>query len=271
MNWHANRDTLASYADGRIAEAGAFSLEAHLLVCAQCRAILAGTVGRGRLDRMWAEVIDEVDRPRGRLFEPLLARMGVPGHIARLVVATPVVRLSWVLAVVAVLGSIVLAARGTGGGFLLFLLVAPVVPVVGVGFASASATDPLDEIGLASPTHGFRLLLIRSAAILLVSIGLAAVAALALPGMGWTAEAWLLPSFTLTMLTLALSTKMSAHGAAATVTIAWAAAITLAERLATEPYVGFGLDAQLILGVIAVASVLTLIVRREAFETRSLA
>jgi hypothetical protein len=271
MNWHADRDTLDSYADGRITEAGAFSLEAHLLVCAQCRAALAGAVGRGRLDRIWAEVIDQVDRPRSRFFEPLLARLGVPGHIARLLVTMPVVRPSWYVTVAAVLGSIVLAARGTGGGDLLFLLVAPVVPVVGIAFASAPRPVPIDEVGLASPTGGFRLLLIRTTGILLASIALSAVAALALPRMGWTAAAWLLPSFTLTVLTLALSTKVAPHGAAATVTIAWAVAVTLAERLATGPYAAFGLDAQILLGAIASASVLMLIVRRGAFETRSLA
>lgn len=271
MNWHADRDTLATYADGRIAEARAFSLEAHLLVCPQCRTSLAGNVGRERLDHIWADVIDEVDRPRRRFVEPLLARVGVPGHIARLLVTTPVVRPSWFLTVAAVLGSIVLAARGTGGGFLPFLLVAPVVPVVGIAFASGPGTDPIDEVGLASPTGGFRLLLIRTAAILLACIALSAVAVLALPGLRWTAAAWLLPSFTLTVLTLALSTKVSPHGAAATVSIAWVVAVTLVERLATEPYAAFGLDAQLLFAAIAAASVLMLIVRREALETRSLA
>ena len=151
-----------------------------------------------------------------------------------------------------------------------FLVVAPVVPVVGIAFASGLGTDPIDEVRIASPMGGFRLLLIRTAAILLASIALAAVAALALPGMGWTAAAWLLPCFTLTGLTLALSTKVSPHGAAATVSIAWAVAVTLAEKLAKEPYAAFGLEAQILLGAIAAASVLMLIVRRGAFETRSL-
>jgi hypothetical protein len=87
--------------------------------------------------------------------------------------------------------------------------------------------------------------------------------------MGWAAVAWLLPSFTLTVLTLALSTKVAPYVAAATVSIAWAVAVTLAERLATEPYVAFRLAAQLLFGAIAAASVLMLILRREAFETRS--
>jgi hypothetical protein len=246
MNWHADRDTLDGYAAGRIAEAAAFSLEAHLLVCSQCRATLAGAVGRGRLDRIWAEVVDEVDRPRGRLVERLLARVGVPGHIARLLAAAPAVRLSWVLTVTAVLGAIAFAARETGGGSLFVLLVAPGVPVAGILRATERATDPLEAIGMASPIGGFRLMLIRTAAILLTSMALAAVAIQAFPGMGWTAVAWLLPSFMLTFLTLALSTKVSAYVAAATVTIAWGVAITA-------------------------ASVLLVIARREAFETGTLA
>jgi hypothetical protein len=269
MNWHADRDTLVGYTNGRIAEVEAFSLEAHLLACAECRGTLAGIVGRGRHDRVWTEIADQVDRPRGKLLDAVLARMGMPGYVARLLIAAPVVRPSWVLTVAAVLGFTIVAGRGAGSGFLLFLIVAPVAPVAGILFASGRATDPLDDIGLASPTGGFRLLLIRTAANLLSCMALAAVAVLAFPETGWIAGAWLLPSLTLTVLTLALSTKVSPHVAVTAVTLTWVAAIVLAERLTTQPYAAFGLDTQLILTAVGAASVALLIVRRGALETRS--
>ena len=63
--------------------------------------------------------------------------------------------------------------------------------------------DPTREIGLAAPYSGLRLLLIRTAAVLAVTvpIGLAGLL-LALPG--WPAAAWLLPAAALTGAALAL-------------------------------------------------------------------
>jgi hypothetical protein len=71
------------------------------------------------------------------------------------------------------------------------------------------------------------------------------------------------------VLTLALSTKVSPHVAVTAVTLTWVAAIVLAERLTTHPYAAFGLDTQLILTAIGAASIVLLIVRRGALETRS--
>jgi hypothetical protein len=269
MNWHADPDTLIQYAQGRIDEAEAFSLEAHLPACPSCRAALASLVDRGRLDRVWRDVVHEVERPQGNLLERFLAWVGVPGHMARLLGATPSLRLSWVLAVAVALAFTVMAARGAEGGVLVFLVVAPLVPVAGVAVVYGPAMDPVYEIGLASPTGGFRLLLIRATAVLLTSAGVAGAAALGLPDLGWTAVAWLLPSLALTLLSLALSTTASPYGAAGTVTVLWVVGVTVTERLVEEPFAAFGFDAQILFGAIAIASVLLVVARRDAFELRS--
>jgi hypothetical protein len=189
--------------------------------------------------------------------------------MARLLAATPSLRLSWFLAVAAALGFAVMAARGAEGGALVFLVVAPLLPVAGVAAAYGRAMDPTFEIGLASPTGGFRLMLIRATAVVATSAALAGLAALGLPQLSWTAAAWLLPALALTVLTLALSTAASAYGAAGAVSLVWVVGVTVTERLATEPYAAFGLGAQVLFGAIIVASVLVLIARREAFELRS--
>lgn len=269
MNWHADRETIVRYAQGQIGEADAFSLEAHLPACSSCRAALASVVDRGRLDRVWREVVDEVDRPRGNVLEQLLARLGVPGHMARLLAATPSLRFSWVLAIAAALGFALVAARSIEEGVLVFLVVAPLVPVAGVALAYGPGMDPAYEIGFASPVGGFRLLLIRATAVLLTSTAVAGVAALGLPDVGWTAAAWLLPSLALTVLTLALSTATSSQAAVGTVAALWVAGVTVTERLAAEQFVAFGFEAQMLFAAIAIASVLLVIARREAFEVRS--
>lgn len=269
MNWHADHDTLSRYAQGQIDEAVAFSLEAHLPACPSCRSALALVADRARLERVWSGVVDQVDRPRGNLVERLLASVGVPDHMARLLVTTPSLRMSWVLAVAVALGFAVLAGRGIGGEPVLFLVIAPLVPVAGVAVAYGAGMDPVYEIGLASPTGGFRLVLIRATAVLLTSVALVGVAALGLADLGWTAVGWLLPSLAFTLLTLALSTAISPYGAAGAVTIVWVIAVLVTERLATEPFAAFGFGAQTLFAAITLTSVLLVVARREAFELRN--
>jgi hypothetical protein len=201
--------------------------------------------------------------------ERLLARVGVPEHTARLLAVTPSLRLSWVLAVAAALGFAVMTAQTGAAGELVFLVVAPLVPVAGVAVAYGPGMDPAHELGLASPTGGFRLMLIRATAVLLTSAALAGVAALGLPDVGWMTAAWLLPSLTLTLLTLALSTATSPYGAVGVVTVVWVVGVTVTERLAAEPFAAFGFGAQMLFGAIAVASALMVVARRDAFELRS--
>ena len=60
---------------------------------------------------------------------------------------------------------------------------------------------------------------------LLSTAVLAGVASLALPHLGWTAVAWLLPSLALTLSALALATVMPPLWAAGTVAFLWVAAV----------------------------------------------
>src|SRR5438445_3428947 len=95
MSWHAEADLLQRYADETLDDARAYSLEAHLLRCARCRAELAPTADAAQLDRMWASVVERVDAPAPGLVERGLLEIGVREHAARLLAATPSLRLSW--------------------------------------------------------------------------------------------------------------------------------------------------------------------------------
>lgn len=268
MSWHADRQTLVRYAENRIDEATAFSLEAHLPACSSCRDVLASLADRHRLGRVWNEIADRVDRPPASGFERLLRALGVADHAARLLAATPSLRLSWVVAVAVGLGFAVLAARSVGDGVLVFLVVAPLVPTAGVAIAYGPGIDPVYEVGLASPIGGFRLLLIRTTAVLLSSIVLAGVAALGLPDVGWTAAAWLLPSLALTLLTLAASTATSPHAAVAIVASVWVMGVAAVEKVAVAELAAFGAGAQVVFTVVAVAAAGVIAARRDALEVR---
>ena len=270
MSWHVDEPILARYADGTLGGATLYSVEAHLVGCARCRGALSRRVDEGRLDGIWAGVRDRVDAPRQGAVERTLVRLGLPTHVARLLIATPSLRPSWILSVAVSLAFAVVANRLTGAGVLPFLLVAPLVPVIGVAAAFARPVDPVWEIGAATPTGGFRLTMIRAAAVLSVSVALAGLAALGLPEPGWTAVAWLLPSLGLTGLTLALSTTSAriptVAGAVAT---SWSIGVVLAGRLAEAPLAAFDARGQVLLVTIALASIVVVVARRDAFERQA--
>ncbi|MBA3552008.1 MAG: zf-HC2 domain-containing protein [Actinobacteria bacterium] len=274
MSWHADPAVLERYALGVIDEPTAYSVEAHLLACSSCRASLAGSFDAPRLNRVWEEVAWNLDAPKATLVERLLLRLGVPDHVARLLSATPSLRLSWFVAVAVALAFAVLAAHagaGTseGSGLLLFLLVAPLIPVAGVAAAYGPGIDPTYEIGLASPMRSHRLLLIRSLAVLVSSTALAGLAALSLPDLGWWAAAWLLPALGLTGASLALATFWSPLRASGVVTLAWISLIVLSEAKAGGSLVAFGTNGQLAFLIVLIAAALVLAGRLKTFDARS--
>src|SRR5439155_2321493 len=193
--WHADHEIVTRYADGDLDEARAFSLEAHLLSCGDCRALLSPLADRGAIERTWMEIEEAVDAPRPGPVERVLLRLGLTDHVSRLLAATPSLRVSWLGAVAVALGFAALAAQGDHAGLVVFLAMSPLVPVAGVAAAFGPGVDPTYEIGVAAPVRSFRLLLIRSTAVLAASLVLIGLVALALPRLDWTAAAWLLPAF----------------------------------------------------------------------------
>ena len=156
---------------------------------------------RPRRDR-GHDVVDPLDAPRaGPRGARARSRCGVPDHVARLLAATPSLRVSWLLAVVA--GARVRGARGQRArpvrraelALFLFLVVAALLPVAGVAAAFGPGVDPAHEIGLAAPMRADRAAAdARDGRARRPRSSIAAVAALALPGLDWIAAAWLLPA-----------------------------------------------------------------------------
>lgn len=270
MTWHAEPVVLEAYARGTVADSMAYSVESHLLSCETCRDGIAGFADRPMLDRVWVEVDDVVALPMPGPIERLLLRLGVSDHVARLLAATPSLRVSWLSAVALALVFAVAAAHFNEQGFLLFVVVAPMLPLAGVAVAYGPGVDPTYEIGVASPVRGFHLLSIRAIAVLVSTTLLAGVAALMLPQVNWAAAAWLLPSLALTTASLALSTTFRPIGTAAGVAVAWVGASVLGMLFAAQTSADlqevFGQSMQLVVLVVTLASTTLLVRRREALE-----
>ncbi|MGW2300243.1 zf-HC2 domain-containing protein [Streptomyces sp. NPDC001809] len=154
-----------------------------------------------------------------------------PGRWARLWWAVgPAVRGSWVVAVLLVVGGAFALAYGAGvrgaGGLLLAL--SPVLPLAGVAVSYGRHADPMHEITAATPAGGLRLLLTRTAAVLVVCVPLLTAGGALLPPVAGLpgAAAWLLPGLALTLATLALGSFVGCRAAAATLGGGWLLAVT---------------------------------------------
>ncbi|MER6127059.1 zf-HC2 domain-containing protein [Streptomyces sp. NPDC001795] len=257
--WHADADDLRAYARGELEAPRLWSVDTHLVACAPCRLTLAECADPVALESGWERLDAELDAPRPGVFEALLVRFGVADHTARLLAATPVLRASWLGAVLLVLAMTV-ASVYTVDSPATFLALAPLMPLAGVALSYTPALDPTYEMTLVAPLHGFRLLMIRTVAVLAATLGLNGLATLALPAYGLRALAWLLPALALTATGLALTARLGPVLAPALVSGAWIGLLVVARathHAALAPFtaVGQGVAA-------AVAAVAALLLHR---------
>ncbi|MET9777345.1 zf-HC2 domain-containing protein [Streptomyces sp. NPDC006367] len=269
--WHVDEDDLRAYAAGELAAPALWSADTHLTACARCRDVLAGVSDAAALDAGWERLDAELDAPRPGRLEGLLVRCGVAGHTARLLAATPVLRRSWLGAVLAVLAMTVAVALASGatGRPAVFLAFAPLLPLAGVALAYGPALDPTYEMAVVSPMHGFRLLMIRTVAVLTVGLGVNGLATLALPGYGLRALGWLLPALALTASGLALTPRLGPVAAPSVVAGGWGAVLFAADaaRAAADgPLAPFTAAGQGVSAAVAALGAGLLVLFRDRFD-----
>jgi hypothetical protein len=265
MTWHVPEDDLRAYSVGELAPPRLWSADAHLMACGQCRSSLGVHADPAELEVGWARLDAELDVPRPGLVESLLVRAGMPDHTARLLVATPVLRRSWLLSVVLVLVLGAIAGRTTPTPLLL-LMTAPLLPLAGVAVSFGSGLDPTYEMAVVAPMHTFRLLMVRTVAVLATTVPVALAASLAVPSFGAVTVGWLLPALALTSLGLALMPWLGPVAAPVLVGGGWVAALLsdhLLVRGALFPLTAAG---RLTAGTVALVAVAALVAARDRFE-----
>ena len=224
-------------------------------------------IEQSRLDANWRVINLELDAPRASRVERVLRTIGVPAHITRLVVATPALRRSWYLA----LAGTLLIGLGSADpsnprqSLLPLLVIAPLVPVLGVAMAYGPSSDPGYEMQLATPMRGLRLLGIRTVVVVGISGILVTLVAWNNPVARPFAAAWLLPSLGVTGLSVMLMTWMVPRRSAVTAAGAWLA-IVFVSQVGTDPLIGFTLVGQFVATVVAVTTTLVAAIRRERFD-----
>ena len=272
--WHADPAMLELYAAEDLDDVRASSLEAHFLACGHCREALAPMVPAQQLDAIWHGIETTLVSPQPGVVERTLLRLGVHEHVARLLSATPSLRLSWFLAEGFALVSAALVAENTAGtraggpSLFLFLVLAALAPMAGVAAAFGPGVDPAHESEIASPMRSDRLLFIRATAVLAASIAIGALASIALPGMDRTVALWLLPALALTLATLAVGTWLAPIVAACVVGLGWVAFAAAVSIASTDPLAPFHATGQIVFMLAIIASGLVLAQRRSAYEGR---
>ncbi len=198
-----------------------------------------------------------------------LMRIGVPDDVARILAATPSLRVSWLVAAAGAASFAVWGSSLDPHLVAVMLILAPVLPVAGVAAAYGPWVDPMYEMTQPTPASGFRVILVRSVAVLLAAAAMVGVAAIALPGAGVAAIAWVLPALALSSSSLMLATFMPLTRAAGLVTGMWLvlAGIVATISPAASLYRG---SAQLAFFAVTVASSLVLARRRNHLEIANL-
>ncbi|MFF9059722.1 zf-HC2 domain-containing protein [Streptomyces sp. NPDC101213] len=269
MTWHVPEEDLRAYARGELVAPLVWSADTHLAGCARCRSRLAGAVDPVALDAGWERLDAELDAPRPGPVERLLVRLGAADHTARLLTATPVLRRSWLLAVASLLVMTVLAVHLVDRPAL-FLALAPLLPLGGVALSYGPALDPAYEMAVVAPMHGFRLLMIRTVAVLTAGFVFNGLATLALPEYGLLALAWLLPALALTATGLALTPRLGPVLAPALVGGAWLTLLVVAQSQAhsSATLVPFTAAGQSAAAAVAALAAVLLHQIRDRFDTR---
>ncbi|MER7164673.1 hypothetical protein ABT336_01160 [Micromonospora sp. NPDC000207] len=242
-----------------------WAVEVHLDGCAACRARLADaavdhapSVGE-LVDQVWAEVAPVVraEPPVRRRRWPVLSRWAAPASL-------PWLLTSVLVPFVAMAMDLIAATLPVDPGRpSVLLLVAPVVPVLGVATSWSRRLDPAHELVGSAPRAGLGMVLRRTLVVLLVVLPPLAVAGVVV---GTAPALWLLPSLVVVTGTLTLGAYVGVGPAAVLATVGWVAAV-VAPSLVWDGFPAvLGPDTTPVWAVCAVLATIAFVLSRHAFR-----
>ncbi|MFD6341873.1 zf-HC2 domain-containing protein [Streptomyces sp. NPDC060131] len=240
-----------------------WALEAHLESCARCRARLAAVTRDATpavtalVDGVWAELTPQLPAiapmPQRRRWALPLSAWASP------------VMVPWLfMTVLVTLTAVILDSLNdlSGQGVSFVLLLAPVLPVLGVAASWARGLDPAYELIAGTPRAGLHLVLRRTTSVLVVVISALLVA-------GWVTGAgvaqWLLPCLAFTTGALALGGLIGVTRAAIGLVAVWAAVIVAPTVAVSRTPVVLHADALPVWGAVFALGLVVVIARRSAY------
>lgn len=231
MTWHASEQLMTAYVHDQTDEVAAASVEAHLVSCGDCRTLLTQIAAPSQsepLEVAWADIVDRLDQPPLGLIERLLLRLGVVETDAKIIATTPALRLSWFAAIAVAVIFAVWAAHNGSHDPIMFLTIAPFVPLAGVALAFGPVADPMHETSVAAPISATRILAMRALAVGVLSAAILIPATLTLAVGHPIAAAWIAPALAVVSLALCLASRFGIERGAAAAATLWAVAVPMA-------------------------------------------
>ncbi len=267
---HASMRIIDGYARGDyvrgdtdIAADEVWALEAHLEACRVCRDRLSAAVAAQApavtelVDTVWSglepQLAATATMPRGWRWSARLSRWLTPTMVPWLAMVVSVTLLALLLDMV-----------GTGSDEVsLVLLLAPVLPVLGVAASWSRGLDPAYELTASVPRAGLYLVLRRTASVLAVIVPALLVG-------GWvtgvTAAQWLLPCLAFTSTTLALGGVIGVTRAALALVAVWAGVIVAPTLAASRTAFALQTGGLPVWGLVLTLGIGVLIARRGAYS-----
>ncbi|MGW6932634.1 zf-HC2 domain-containing protein [Lentzea sp. NPDC054927] len=253
---HPGEQLLRRYArgDDDIAADQLWAVESHLETCAPCRGRLAPDP---IAEAVWTDLAPLLDRtpqmprarPWRRRFTAWVSPMAAPW-------------LAMILFVILVAFLLDRLGSTTPEDISLVLLIAPVLPVLGVAASWGPTLDPACELVAATPRAGLPLVFRRTVAVLVV----------VLPGLfaaGWLSGAslagWLLPCLAFTAGTLALGGLIGVTRAAVALIALWTVAIVAPTIALSHTSVAFSSAATPVWAALLALGLLVIALRTTAF------
>jgi len=268
--------------DADLAADEVWALEAHLEACRVCRdrlsaavtaqepavAALVGTVWSG-LEPQLAAV---APMPRRRRWSARLSSWLTPTMVPWLAMVLGVTLIALLLDLAGTAtgtgtGTGVGTGIGSGSGEVsLVLLLAPVLPVLGVAASWSRGLDPAYELTASAPRAGLYLVLRRTASVLAVVVPALLLGGWATGATGVTAAQWLLPCLAFTSTTLALGGVVGVTRAAVALVAVWAAVVVAPTLAAGRTTFVLRTDGLPVWGFLLALGIGVVIARRGAYS-----
>ncbi|RMB82295.1 zf-HC2 domain-containing protein [Streptomyces shenzhenensis] len=269
---HASMRIIDGYVRGGadIAADEVWAVEAHLEECRVCRDRLSAAVRaqataaavRGPdvaalVDTVWSglepQLAATVPMPRRRFWSSRLSKWLTPTMVPWLAMVASVTLLALMLDLV----------DADSGEVSLVLLLAPVLPVLGVAASWSRGLDPAYELTASVPRAGLHLVLRRTTSVLVVLVPVLSVG-------GWTtgvtAWQWLLPCLAFTSATLALGGVIGVNRAAVALVTVWAGVIVAPTLATSRTTFALQTDGLSVWGLILALGIGVVIARKGAYS-----
>lgn len=190
------------------------------------------------LERVWTGVTGEIwAREVGRVEQVAARLLGSPG-LARALVTTPSLLLSWIIASLFVIGIGVLVTFSEGGPWVAVL--APALAAIGVAYAYGPGIDEAYELTRTTAVSDRMILLVRVLAVFALNALLAIIVAGFYPAAVGVAWLWLAPMAAMAALALAVATAARSPFAGSAAALAIWGCIVFTAHLETDQIAAAG-------------------------------